>query len=97
MKPQVSLCMIVKNEEQHLGSALESTTDLVDEIIIVDTGSEDRTKQIAKGFGAKVFEFPWIDNFASARNECLQHATGQWIFSLDADERIDKHNQQQLR
>jgi glycosyltransferase involved in cell wall biosynthesis len=89
--------MIVKNEQNYLGSALQSITGLVDEIIIVDTGSEDRTKQIAEGFGAKVFDFPWTDDFASARNECLRHATGQWILSLDADEQIDKDNQQRFR
>jgi GT2 family glycosyltransferase/tetratricopeptide (TPR) repeat protein len=74
-RPRVSLCMIVKNEEANLAACLGGAADLVDEVIVVDTGSTDRTKEIAAQFGAKVFDFPWCDSFAAARNESLRHAT----------------------
>ena len=89
--------MIVKNEERHLHDCLASVVDLVDETIIVDTGSQDRTWQIALEFGAKVYEFPWVDSFAAARNESVRHATGEWIFWMDADDRLDESNQAKLR
>ena len=94
---RVSLCMIVKNEEANLPTCLESVADLFDEIIVVDTGSADRTKQLAAGFGAGVFDFPWCDDFAAALNEPIRHATGDWIFRLDADDRLDEENRQRLR
>ncbi len=93
----VSLCLMVRNEEHDLPGCLQSAGDLVDEIIVVDTGSTDRTKEIAANFGAKVFDFPWCDDFAAARNECIRHATGEWIFWMDADERIDEANREKLR
>jgi glycosyltransferase involved in cell wall biosynthesis len=71
--------------------------DLVDEIVVVDTGSTDRTRGIAQRFGARVFDFPWVDDFAAARNESLLHATGDWIFWLDADEQIDASNHTKLQ
>lgn len=89
--------MIVKNEEANLPACLESVRDLVDEMIIVDTGSTDRTAEVARGLGAKVFPFPWIDSFAAARNESLRHARGEWIFWMDADDRLDETNRQKLR
>ncbi len=73
-----SLCLMVRNEEAALPGCLQSAADLADEIIVVDTGSTDRTKEIAANFGAKVFDFPWCDDFAAARNECIRHATGEW-------------------
>ncbi len=85
---KLSLCMIVKNEEECLARCLRSVRDLVDEIIIVDTGSADRTKEIAASFGARLFDFAWRDDFAAARNESVRHATGDWILVLDADETI---------
>jgi GT2 family glycosyltransferase/predicted Zn-dependent protease len=91
-----SLCMIVKDEETNLPVCLDSVAGLFEEIIVVDTGSTDRTKEIAAGFGARVFDFPWCDSFAAARNECLRHATGEWIFWVDADDRLDEHNRQKL-
>src|SRR6476646_6610535 len=97
MRPHVSLCVIAKNEEANLPACLASAADLVDEIIVVDTGSTDRTREVAASWGAKVFEFPWVDNFAAARNECLRHATGDWIFWLDADDTIDEQNRELLR
>jgi FkbM family methyltransferase len=96
-RPGVSLCVIVKNEEANLPACLGSARDLVDEMIVVDTGSTDRTKELAAGFGARVFDFPWVDSFAAARNESLRHATGEWIFWLDADDRLDEDNRGKLR
>ena len=73
---RVSLCVIVKNEEENLPGCLGSAADLVDEVVVVDTGSTDRTKEVAARFGAKVFDFPWVDSFCAGRNESLAHATG---------------------
>jgi GT2 family glycosyltransferase len=96
-QPRVSLCMIVKDEEHNLPACLESVADLVDEIVVVDTGSTDRTREVAARFGAKVADFPWVDSFSAARNESLRHATGQWIFWMDADDRLDHDNRAKLR
>src|SRR5215467_136999 len=96
-RPRRSLCMIVRNEEQHLAECLECVADLMDEIVVVDTGSTDRTRDVAGRFGARVFDFPWVDSFAAARNESLRHATGDWIFWLDADERLTPPNRTKLR
>ena len=84
----VSLCMIVKNEERFLEDCLRSVADLVSEIVIVDTGSTDRTIEIAKTHGARLFEIEWEGDFAKARNYGLKHATQPWILYLDADERL---------
>ncbi|MBI4611253.1 MAG: tetratricopeptide repeat protein [Candidatus Rokubacteria bacterium] len=86
--PTVSLCMIVKNEAAALPRCLGSVAGWVDEIVIVDTGSTDRTPEIAVGFGARVVHWAWRDDFAAARNESLRHATGDWILVLDADEAL---------
>jgi glycosyltransferase involved in cell wall biosynthesis len=96
-RPPVSLCMIVKNEENNLPACLASVAGLTDEIVIVDTGSTDRTKEVALQAGAKVFDFPWVDDFAAARNESIRHATGEWVFWMDADDRLDEDNRQKLR
>jgi tetratricopeptide (TPR) repeat protein len=95
--PGVSLCMIVRNEESNIAACLESVRDLMDEIVVVDTGSTDATKSIAARLGAKVFDFPWIDSFAAARNESLRHATREWLFWMDADDRLDEENRGKLR
>jgi glycosyltransferase involved in cell wall biosynthesis len=95
--PTISLCMIVKNEEKNLPDCIGPITNLVDEIIVVDTGSTDRTKEVAAQLGARVFDFGWVDSFAAARNESKRRATGDWIFWLDADDRIDEANRQRLR
>jgi tetratricopeptide (TPR) repeat protein len=97
MTARLSLTMIVKNEAAALGRCLASVRDIVDEIIVVDTGSSDNTKDIARQYGARVFDFPWCDNFAAARNESLRHASGQWILWLDADEYFDEANRAKLR
>lgn len=96
-KPSLSLCMIVKNEEEYLQECLESVEDVVDEIILVDTGSTDRTVEIAKQFDAEVYHIPWHDDFAAARNESIKHASGDWILQLDADERLDPESKKELR
>ena len=85
----VSVCMIVRNEESNLRPCLESMGDLPFEIIVVDTGSADRTVQVAQALGARVYHFPWTEDFSAARNESLRHATGNWVFWLDADDRLD--------
>ncbi len=82
----VSLCMIVKNEEDVLGRCLDSAADLADEIVVVDTGSTDRTKEIAGHYTDKVFHFPWRDDFAAARNESFAHASMDYCMWLDADD-----------
>ncbi|MEG3988101.1 tetratricopeptide repeat protein [Microcoleus sp. S28C3] len=82
----LTLCMIVKNEEATLSRTLDSVKGVVDEIVVVDTGSGDRTREVARGYGARVYDFEWCDDFAAARNECLKHAQGDWILVLDADE-----------
>jgi glycosyltransferase involved in cell wall biosynthesis len=97
MAPLVSLCMIVKNEEANLPLCLGTVAELVQEIVIVDTGSSDQTKPLAAQFDARVIDFAWCDDFAAARNESLRHATGQWIFWLDADDRVDTDNRLRLR
>jgi tetratricopeptide (TPR) repeat protein len=94
---KLSLCMIVKNEERNLPACLASAAGLADEVVIVDTGSGDRTVEIAWQHGASVFHFPWIDNFAAARNESLRHANGEWVFWLDADDRLDADHHGRMR
>lgn len=80
--------MIVRDEERHLPDCLASLRDLVDEIVVVDTGSKDRTPEIARDYGARVAHFPWTGDFAVARNESLDHCRGAWILYIDADERV---------
>lgn len=84
--PKLSLCMIVKNEEDVLSRCLKSVKSIVSEIIIVDTGSTDRTPDIAKEFGATTLQYEWADDFCAARNFSLDQATGDWVLVLDADE-----------
>lgn len=85
---RISLCMITRNNEQTIGPALASIRPYVDEIIVVDTGSTDRTMEICRQHGARVEQFPWIDDFATARNESLKYAKGEWIFWMDSDDTI---------
>ncbi len=93
----VSLCMIVKDEEELLPACLEAARGAVDEIVVVDTGSSDRTVEIAESFGAKVVSFPWNGSFADARNVSIEHATGDWIMYLDADEQLAAGSAAELR
>lgn len=84
----LSVCLIVKDEEQVLESCLETVIDIADEIIVYDTGSSDRTIEIAEAAGARVIEGYWDDSFARARNAALAEASGEWVLSLDADEKF---------
>ena len=95
--PRISLTLIVKNEASNLEPCLAGIRELVHEVIVVDTGSTDGTRQIAERLGAQVFDFAWIDDFAAARNAAIGHATGDWIFWLDADDRIDTDNLARLK
>lgn len=88
----ISACMIVKNEEKMLAKTLPNLVGLVDEVVLVDTGSTDKTVEIAEKFKVKVFYFTWINDFSAARNEALKHAKGDWILSVDADEFIKKED-----
>jgi len=88
--------MIVRNEDHFLAKCLESIRHVVDEIVIVDTGSTDQTKTIAEKFGARVFEYPWHQNFSAARNEALKHSRGEWILYIDADERLKPINRSKV-
>jgi len=88
----ISVCMIVKNEEAVLRRCLDSMADLVDEIIIVDTGSTDKTKEIAAEYTKKIFDFEWIQDFSAARNFAFSKATCDYIYSADADEVLDEEN-----
>jgi len=96
-KGTLSLCMIVKNEEKYLVQCLKSVRDIVDEAIIVDTGSTDKTVDIARVFGAKVYDFPWTGDFAAARNESMKYATGNWLLILDGDEVLSPLDFKELR
>lgn len=93
----ISLCMIVKNEEDVLSRCLDSVKSIVDEIIIVDTGSTDGTRAIAEQYGANIFDFTWINDFSAAKNEAIRHASGQWILFLDADEYFRGNDALELR
>ncbi len=86
----LSACLIVKDEEISLPRCLKSIRDLADEIILVDTGSSDRTISIAEEYNCRIFRFPWIGDFSAARNESLDHASGDWIFVIDADEEVPR-------
>ncbi|MBP3285057.1 MAG: glycosyltransferase [Clostridia bacterium] len=85
-KMRLSACTIAKNEEENIVKSINSYKDYVDEIIVVDTGSTDRTVELAEKAGAKVLHFEWIGDFSAAKNFALDHATGDWIIFLDADE-----------
>jgi glycosyltransferase involved in cell wall biosynthesis len=94
---QLSAPLIVRNEERFLPACLGSLRDVVDEIVVVDTGSTDRTREIARDFGACVHELAWADDFAAARNHALDLARGQWILYVDADERLRSGSLARLR
>ncbi|HUZ07318.1 MAG TPA: glycosyltransferase, partial [Candidatus Paceibacterota bacterium] len=94
---KLSVCLIVKNEEQFLAQCLKSVRPIAQQIVVVDTGSTDRTVEIAKEFGAEIHSFAWCDDFAAARNAALEHATGDWILMLDADEELPELEHPKLR
>ena len=89
LRARVSLTMIVRNEEANLSTCLESVRGVFDEIVVLDTGSKDRTVQIARSFGARVFDFVWVDDFGAARNAALARARGDYAFWLDADDLLE--------
>lgn len=93
----VSLCMIVKDEEEYLARCLHSAKPVVDEIIVVDTGSQDRSPDIARAFGAQVLRYPWGNDFSQARNVGLSKAQGEWILVLDGDEIVSARDHARLR
>ncbi|MFZ1289105.1 MAG: glycosyltransferase family 2 protein [Melioribacteraceae bacterium] len=95
--PNLTLSMIVKNEEKYLKDCLKSVKEIADEILIVDTGSTDKTIEIANEFGAKIFHFNWINDFSAARNFGLSKSSGNWILYLDADERISDDSIEKLK
>jgi GT2 family glycosyltransferase/tetratricopeptide (TPR) repeat protein len=92
-----SLCMIVRDNARTIGPCLESIREVVDDLVVVDTGSQDETPAIARRLGARVFHFPWCDSFSAARNESLRHARGKWVFWMDSDDTIDAANAGKLR
>ena len=94
---RVSLCMIVRDEEQVLAECLESAKPHFDEIVVVDTGSIDKTKEIAGKYADRIVDFRWVDDFSAARNESLKHATGDWIFWMDADDTLPKETGEAIR
>jgi glycosyltransferase involved in cell wall biosynthesis len=95
--PGITLSMIVKNEEKYLQECFESVKDIIDEIVLVDTGSTDKTLEIAQKYNAKIFHFDWINDFSAARNYALENSTGSWILYLDADERIDPNSVNEIK
>lgn len=95
--PKISLCMIVRDEERVLDACLSSARPYVDEIVVVDTGSKDKTKEIASKYADKVLDFAWCNDFSAARNVSLSHATGDWIFWMDADDTLPPETGQAIR
>lgn len=95
--PRLTLSMIVKNEEKYLKECLDSIKDVVDEIVVVDTGSTDNTIKIAESYGAKIYYFEWINDFSAARNFALSKSNGNWVLYLDADERLDSNSKHELK
>lgn len=94
---RISLCMIVKNEEQVLERCLKSVADLMDEIIIVDTGSDDHTKEIAAKYTDKLYDYVWREDFSAARNFSFEKASMDYIYIADADEILDETNRQRFK
>lgn len=96
MELTISLCMIVRDEEAVLGRCLESVADLVEEIVILDTGSTDRTKEIAQGFTDKVFDFTWVEDFSAARNAAFRYGAGDYLMWLDADDVLEEDGREKF-
>jgi tetratricopeptide (TPR) repeat protein len=87
-KPLLSAALVVRDESEHLDGCLASLAGVVDEIVVVDTGSVDNSVTVARSFGAHVYELPWADDFSQSRNAGLAKVTGQWVLYIDADERL---------
>lgn len=95
--PRLTVFVIAKNEEKFLGQCLDSVRGLADQVIVLDTGSTDRTVEIAKQHGAEVYSHAWDDDFSAARNAALERATGDWVMFLDADEELSASEHENLR
>lgn len=95
--PSLTLCLIVRNESYFLERCLSAAREFVDEIVVVDTGSTDNTREIASRFTDRVLDYQWHDHFADARNYSIQHASGDWVIVLDADEVIEPGHWRELR
>lgn len=93
----VSACLIAKNEENNIGKCLESLYDVVDEIIVVDTGSTDSTVDIAKKYNSKIVDFPWNNSFSDARNAGIDEASGDWILIIDCDEVVNDSSKEIIK
>ena len=93
----ISVCIITKNEEEHLPATLEAIKDMGFEIVIVDTGSTDQTKEIAGQYTNRIYDFKWCDDFSAARNFSLSKASNDWILVLDSDEVVISSDMDQLR
>lgn len=91
--PLLTVCVIARNEERFIAQGLASVAGLADQLVVLDTGSTDRTAELARAAGAEVHHFAWCDDFAAARNAALGHARGRWVLMLDADEELppDQH------
>src|SRR5690349_2795694 len=96
-QPLISACLIVRNEEANLPRCLGSLAGKIDQFVVVDTGSTDRTVELAQQAGAEVFQFAWCDDFSAARNESLRHAWGKWILWIDADDELVEREPGALR
>jgi tetratricopeptide (TPR) repeat protein len=96
-RPSISLCMMVKDEEAFLPGCLESVKNYVDEIIVVDTGSTDKTVEISESYGARVYRHPWESDFSRHRNQSLSYATGDWVLIMDADEELRQGSGPRIR
>lgn len=94
MTTKLSACMIVKNEEDMIAACLDSIVPVCDEVVIVDTGSTDRTIAIATGYGDKIklYQHPWMNDFSYHRNQSIEHSTGDWLMIIDADEELAPMN-----
>ncbi|MGB1718102.1 MAG: glycosyltransferase family 2 protein, partial [Candidatus Latescibacterota bacterium] len=95
--PLISLCVIARDEATFLDGCLASVSGLVDEIVVVDTGSVDHTQAVARQHGARVFEMAWEDDFSRPRNHALEQAKGEWILVLDCDETLSPADRDRLQ
>lgn len=93
----ISLCLIVKNEQENIVSCINSFKPIVDKIVVVDTGSTDETKRLALESGASLFEYEWNDSFSDARNFCISKVDTDWVLFVDADERLDLFDLDKLK
>ena len=96
-RPRLTVCMVVRDEEARLARCLASVREVADEIVVVDTGSTDHSVEVARNHGARVFDEPWRDDWAAARNAALDRATGDWALAINADQTLDPGSQAEVR